>query len=77
VCVHGSLQSHRGTPGLCWGGEGSEAEAPLDGREVAKSVFGIVGGVTMVGNECLDWITQNFEVDWAKWQLQQLSQPMC
>jgi len=45
---------HTGKPGLCRGREGSEAEAPLDGREVAKSVFGIVGGVTMVGNECLD-----------------------
>ena len=69
--------SHTGKPGLCRGGEGAETEAPLDGREVAKSVFGIVGRVTMVGNECLDWITQNFEVDWVKWQLQQLSQPIC
>ena len=36
--------SHTGKPGLCRGGEGAETEAPLDGREVAKSVFGIVGG---------------------------------
>jgi len=51
--------------------EGAEIGALLDGREVAKPMLGIVG------NELSVWITQNFEVDRAKWQLQQLSQPMC
>ena len=50
-------------------GEGVETEALLDGRAVAKSVSGIVGGVTMKRNELSNWITQNFEVDGVKWQL--------
>jgi len=55
-------------PGLRLG-EGVETEALLDGRAVAKSVSGIVGGVTMKRNELSNWITRNFEVDGVKWHL--------
>jgi len=48
--IYGPLEGKEARPVLRLG-EGVETKALLDGRAVAKSVSGIVGGVTMKRNE--------------------------